>query len=91
MSKVKWKGIYEGNNIIGYFVYTDKQLISFGLNIEYRQRKYLRSFFALIRTELGKGFCCWLHSVNIRGVRWLQKNGMIITKSNHLLTQLTCQ
>jgi len=69
--------VYEKNKLIGYFFYNKKMLISFGLNVAYRQRKYLKEFFSLIKTTIGKDFSCLLWSKNIRAIKYLIKMGMI--------------
>lgn len=74
--------IYEKNKLIGYFVTNSKMLVSFGINIAYRQRKYLKEFFNLIKTTLGKGFSCMLWSKNIRAIKYLFKMGMLPIKEN---------
>jgi hypothetical protein len=74
--------VYEKNKLIGYFVYNNKMLISFGLNIAYRQRKYFKEFFNLMKITLGKGFSCMLWSKNIRAIKWLMKMGMMPIKEN---------
>lgn len=89
------KGVYEKNILIGYYVYdyNRKTLVSFGLNVGYRSRKYLKQFWSLIRSDLKGMFQCILWTRNIRGIKWLQKNGMNIVASDNLITQLilTCQ
>jgi hypothetical protein len=72
------KGIYEKNQLIGYIIYNRVALISFALNINYRLRKYLREFFALIRKEIKGKFNCFLWSKNVRAIKFLVKNGMDI-------------
>ena len=69
-------GVYEKNELIGYFAYQGRILISFSIAVEYRQRKYLREFFYLINKELKKDFVCYLWKKNGRACKWLQKNGM---------------
>ena len=81
-------GVYEKGELIGYYVYRDHLLISFGLNVKYRVRKYLREFYSSIKKELGGHFTCFLWSKNIRGIKWLIKNGMGIVEQNNLITQL---
>jgi len=83
-----YKGIFEKGKLIGYYVYEDNSLVSFGLNPQYRIRNYLREFFGIIKKELSKPFFCVLHSRNLRGVKWLRKMGMEINDSNPLQTQL---
>jgi hypothetical protein len=82
------QGVYEKNNLIGYFVYRHKLLISFSLNIRYRIRKYLNKFFQLIKERFKGTFHCILFSRNIRAIKWLIKNNMQIGLRNDLITQL---
>lgn len=70
------RGVYEKEDLIGYFIYDGRILISFSLAVEYRLRKYLREFFHLINKELKKDFVCFLWKRNGRAIKWLSKNGM---------------
>jgi hypothetical protein len=85
------KGVYDKNTLVGYYVIDmpHKTLVSFGLNIGYRKRKYLKKFWSLIRTDLKGIFQCFLWSRNARACKWLQKNGMKIIAADNLLTHLT--
>ncbi len=82
------KGIYEKSELIGYYVYYGKTLISFALGMKYRNRKYLKEFWSKIREDLRGSFQCFLWSRNRRGYRWLEKNGMKIVAQDELLTHL---
>ena len=84
------KGVFDKNKLIGYYVYNPsrKALVSFGLNIAYRQRKILKSFWSIIRTDLKGKFQAFLWSRNERGIKWLLKNGMKIVAADNLLTHL---
>src|SRR5436190_15667741 len=46
-TEAEYRGVYDNSNLIGYFVFRSKLLISFGLSMEYRRRVYLREFFKL--------------------------------------------
>lgn len=84
------KGVYEKGVLIGYYVYDSnmKTLVSFGINVAYRTRRLLQNTWTLIRHDLKGIFQAFLWTRNIRGVKWLQKNGMKIIAQNDLLTQL---
>lgn len=86
--KIDVKGVYDKNNLVGYYAYSDDTLVSFGLSIEYRKRKYLKELWHLIRRDLRGAFQCHLFTRNIRGVKWLGKNGMKIFKQDNLITHL---
>lgn len=81
-------GVLDKNKVVGFFVYKEGQLISFGLSVEYRIRKYLREFFKLIKTELRGHFMVFLWNKNIRGIKYLNKHGMEIINKNNYITQL---
>lgn len=83
-----YRGIFEKEKLIGYYVYEDNSLVSFGLNMQYRVRNYLREFFGIIKKELSKPFFCVLHSRNVRAVKYLLKQGCTINDTNPLQTQL---
>lgn len=83
-----YKGAYVKNNLVGYIVYEGSSLISFGLSVEYRGRKYKEDFFPVIKRDLPKPFFCSLWSRNIRAVKWLQSHGCTINNSNPSQTQL---
>lgn len=81
-------GIYDKNKLIGYFVYKEKQLISFALAKEYRTRSYLREFFKVIKTTIKGNFMCLLWAKNIRAIKYLMKNKMEIINQNDKIIQL---
>lgn len=89
-SRIIIKGVYEKEELIGYFVYNDEYLISFGLAVKFRARKFLRKFFNLIKNELGGKFVCFLFTRNQRAIRWLCKMGVVINYSDNNITQLQC-
>lgn len=74
--------VYEKEKLIGYFYAINKMLVSFGLNIQYRQRKHLKEFFRVIRKSMGKDFICTLYSRNVRAIKWLYKMGMSVQEHN---------
>lgn len=84
----KYIGVFENNKLIGYFVYKEDRLISFSLNIEYRIRKYLREFFRLIKSAIKGHFNVFLWNINIRGIKYLVKQGMKVIYKNNEITQL---
>lgn len=88
VSKATIKGVYEKNELIGYYVYHGKTLVSFALNVKYRNRKYLKEFWNKIRSDLKGSFQAFLWSKNIRAAKWLEKMGMKIIAQDNLLTHL---
>lgn len=82
------KGAYEDNSLVGYYAYAGDTLVSFGLSVEHRQRKHLKALWGLIRKDLKGAFQCYLFTRNIRGCKWLQKNGMKIFQQDSSLTHL---
>lgn len=83
-----FKAVIEKGETVGYIVFKEETLISFGLSMEYRQRKYLNDFFSLIKRELRGRFVCMLWSRNIRAVKFLMKNGLKILDTNPEVTTL---
>lgn len=83
------KGVYEKNELIGYYVYESKTLVSFCINVKYRNRKYLKDLFSLIRRDLKGDWQSFLWTANQRAISWLVKNGMKIINQDHLITHLT--
>lgn len=81
-------GVFDGCNLIGYYVFKENTLISFALNVKYRTRRHLRDFFNIIKKALNENFICYLWSRNVRGIKWLMKNGMQIIQSEPLITKL---
>ena len=80
------------NKTVGYFIYNNKMLISFGLNIKYRTKKTALLFFNLVKREIGSNFYCTLYSINTRAINWLIKMGLKIEANNLLTTKLIqCQ
>ncbi len=84
--KIFWQGVFVDNKLVGYFVFSPFLLISFGLNVEYRDKK--RKFFVLMQKTIGKRFCAHLFSHNVRAIKFLMKNKMKVVAENHLLTKL---
>ncbi len=62
----------------GYFVYKDNLLISFGMNLKYRNKETLFEFWEAIKRRMGNNFHSMLYSHNLRAINWLQKSGMKI-------------
>lgn len=75
---------------VGYFSYEGNNLVSFGLNKEYRVKSILKRFWELIKEELGDDFTCALFSYNKRAIKWLEKNGMTVLFENITILKL-CQ
>ena len=84
------KGLYEKNKLSGFFIRAGGLLISFGMAVEYRVRKYKNKLWQLIRDEFKGIFKCYLWTTNQRAIKFLQKCGMVITNSDERLTELTC-
>jgi hypothetical protein len=78
----------------GYFFYTKepKLLVSFGVNINSRNKERLSEFWDLICKSIGDDFNCFLWYKNSRGIKWLQKMGMKIEDTiaieNNFITRL---
>jgi hypothetical protein len=84
---VECKGTYHKDKLMGYYIYIDSLLISFGINKKYRVPKHLDSFFELIKKDLGEIFICRLWDTNIRGIKWLVKKNMQIADiENNIVT-----
>lgn len=76
-------------NELGYIFYSGKLLISFCVKPELRTKENLIKFGELIKFTIGKHFECFLYNKNTRGIRFLEKVGMKIKKSNNLITLLS--
>lgn len=87
-SSVEIKGLYDKSKLVGYYVRGNGILISFGLCVEYRTRKFKRKLFDLIKSDFKGMFVCFLWSVNIRAIRFLEKCGMKVIQMDHQLTKL---
>lgn len=67
----------------GYFACKNNLLISFGMNILYRNKMVLSKFWGAIKDKMSTSdFQCVLYSSNSRGIKWLQKCGMKIYFDN---------
>lgn len=82
------KGVFEKNELVGYYVYENHTLISFALSVQYRTRKYLNNLFSLIRSDLKGGMQSFMWTRNVRAIRYLCKQGMKIGKRDELITHL---
>ena len=82
------RGVYADGVKIGYFVFMPSILISFGININYREYKYLIRFWGLIKEEINTNFQCYLFDYNVRAIQWLKKCGMNILFENVTILQI---
>jgi hypothetical protein len=82
------KGIYDNENLIGYYAYIEKMLISFSLSSPNRTKEKLQQFFDLIKKDLGQQFVCRLWSKNLRAIKWLIKNGFQFVDDEDGITRL---
>jgi len=83
------RGIYEGTyGLMGYFVFKNRLLISFGMDVKYRNKRCLKTFWKIIKREMNDEVACMLWSKNIRAIKWLAKNGMKVLFANEQVTQL---
>ncbi len=71
-------GIHVEGEKVGYFVYKDNLLVSFGISVRHRNKETLSLFWQEIKNRLGNNFNSLLYSHNIRAIEWLQRNGMKI-------------
>ena len=76
------RGIKINGSKVGYFVYSDELLVSFGINKWYRNKAILSDMWEKIKEELGETFQCLLYSYNIRAIDFLKKCGMEILFDN---------
>lgn len=71
-------GIHLEGKKIGYFVYRDNLLVSFGISVQYRNKETLSAFWEQIKDRLGNNFNSLLYSHNIRAINFLKQGGMKI-------------
>ncbi len=76
--KMDYFGVKFKDEFIGYLVILPKILYSFGINIKYRKKEILMSFWESIKDILNDSFICMLYPNNTRAINWLKKNKMII-------------
>lgn len=86
----QFSGIEIGGEKVGYFVYGNSILISFGINRKYREGISLSHFWGKIKEKLGDTFQCVLYSHNKRAIGWLERCGME-TKVNNVSILTICQ
>jgi hypothetical protein len=74
--KLKYFDFILEDKFCGYVVICEqrKLLVSFALKI--RDEKTKESFFSHIKKVLNDDFLCILYQKNIRGLKWLEKNGL---------------
>lgn len=76
----------------GFFCYSTNpsMLISFGINKNHRTPLETNHFWHTIKDKIGKPFICCLWTNNVRGIKWLQKQGMkeVEKVNNDLITVL---
>ena len=76
------RGLKINGSKVGYFVYTNDLLVSFGVNKHYRNKAILTDMWEIIKKEMGDTFQCLLYSYNVRAVDWLKRCGMDILFEN---------
>jgi hypothetical protein len=81
-------GVYNKKELVGYFVRRGGMLISFGLAVKYRVRKFKREFFNLIREEFKGMFICFLWQKNVRAIRFMMNMGMEDVSKSDQVCQL---
>lgn len=86
--EVECKGVFDKQRMVGFFIRKGGMLISFGLCLEYRVRRFKRDMFALIKEDFKGMFVCFLWSKNVRAIRYLEKNGMKVMQTDYQLTKL---
>jgi hypothetical protein len=66
-------------------------LFSFGINRKYRNRMVTVAWFGQVRKHLTGHFTCVLWNQNKRAIRFLNRNGMTVLRSNEETTTLVLQ
>lgn len=84
-SFAEMRGVKINGAKVGYFIYTEDLLVSFGINKGYRLKEILIDFWEEIKKELGETFQCLLYSYNTRAIDFLRRNGMNILFENTTL------
>lgn len=75
------------NQPIGYFITSKKLLYSFGINMNFRKKDILVSWWENIKSVLGKAFTAILYDNNTRAISFLEKQGMeLYKKHGNLIT-----
>jgi hypothetical protein len=83
------------DKLIGYFFCYKNILVSFGVNIEHRNKETLQKVFEDIKKKFNSSFETYMWQRNERAVRWLKKCGMEeshcnikdVTKLKYILCQ----
>lgn len=94
---LKHKCVFKKIFDMGYIFYfkkrrlffTEKVLVSFCVKPAYRDSDCLKWFGDVIKVEIGRHFKCYLYNKNTRAIKFLEKIGMKIVKSNNLITLLS--
>lgn len=73
---------------IGYIVVGKQLLYSFAVNKKYRKKEILIKWWQTIKQILGKAFTTILYSNNTRAIKFLEKNGMEVFKTDGNLVTL---
>jgi len=87
-----YKVIYQ-KKPIGYFVIFENTLYSFGINIKYRKKDILLSWWQQLKKTLKKGFNCYLDEQNERAINFLEKNNMKVVEKDEehkIVTLINC-
>jgi len=83
------------DKLIGFFFYYKNVLVSFGVNVEHRNKETLKNVFEDIKKEMNGSFETYMWTRNERAINWLKKCGMEeshcnmkdVTKLKYILCQ----
>lgn len=75
-------------NAIGYFIIFKGFLYSFCINIKYRRKEVLVSWWDKVKSVLGKAFTTMLYTENFRAIAFVMKQGMKIRSVNENIVTL---
>lgn len=73
---VDFEDIIENGELIGFICCFKDKLISFGINIKYRNKEILTNIFEIIKNKFNTEFETYMWSRNERAINWLKKCGM---------------
>jgi hypothetical protein len=78
---LKFMGVYENMQPIGFSVIGKNFLLSFGINIHYRTKENVLDWWTKICQMLNNEFATWIFKKNTRTVEFLKRNGMMIVEA----------
>lgn len=82
LKKLNYYKVVYSQKPIGFVVYFDNLLYSFGIELKHRKKDILLHWWDKITKTMPKQFACMLYAHNERAINFLKRNGMEVMDEN---------